>query len=615
MKYILTAFIISVNIFSQLQQNNTYQYSTDITSVGRDRIIVELVTPKINSTSAVFLIPAYTAGTYKVLNFGRFVSDLEAYDINNNPLTVNRTDTNSWEIQGANALFRLIYKVDDTFDDPSGIMPVFEPEGTNFESGKNFVFNNHGIFGYFEGLTKLPVTVTVTRPASFYATTTLNVVKSEEMTDVFSAPDFFTLTDNPIMFCRPDTASVIMGSSQILFSVYSELGNVKASRVADEIKDVLEAHRNYLGGTLPVEKYAFIFYLFDSSGVSGSAGALEHNTCSFYFMEDAELENMKEFFSQLEQVCSHEFFHIVTPLNLRSEEIADFDFNNPRMSRHLWLYEGVTEYSSLYIMLREGMLSLDKFCELMQGKMNTSQRYSNKISFTDLSTGAFTEYKKEYLNVYQKGALIGFCLDVLIRELTSGEKGLQDIINRLLEKYGKDKPFKDDELFGDIEALTGPSIGDFLRKCVGGTEPLPLEKISALPGLDLTKEKYSQVEFGDINFDINSSNFRIYVSEVNNPSKFYKDLGLMAGDEIVLIDREPVNILNIHEIFGSPGNSFENGDSYSMHVARFNSAGKEKLVELNAKVTGARVRYYYTYETAGQISDKQKKFRKIWMGR
>jgi predicted metalloprotease with PDZ domain len=40
---------------------------------------------------------------------------------------------------------------------------------------------------------------------------------------------------------------------------------------------------------------------------------------------------------------THEFFHIVTPLSIHSKEIQDFDYND-KMSEHLWMYEGVTEY-------------------------------------------------------------------------------------------------------------------------------------------------------------------------------------------------------------------------------------------------------------------------------
>ena len=43
-------------------------------------------------------------------------------------------------------------------------------------------------------------------------------------------------------------------------------------------------------------------------------------------------------------IASHEFFHTVMPLALHSEEIQNYDFSNPEMSQHLWLYEGMTEY-------------------------------------------------------------------------------------------------------------------------------------------------------------------------------------------------------------------------------------------------------------------------------
>ena len=38
------------------------------------------------------------------------------------------------------------------------------------------------------------------------------------------------------------------------------------------------------------------------------------------------------------------FSTLFSPLSVHSEEIHSFDFNEPNMSMHLWMYEGVTEY-------------------------------------------------------------------------------------------------------------------------------------------------------------------------------------------------------------------------------------------------------------------------------
>jgi predicted metalloprotease with PDZ domain len=40
----------------------------------------------------------------------------------------------------------------------------------------------------------------------------------------------------------------------------------------------------------------------------------------------------------------HMNFSYRTPLSIHSKEIQDFDYNDPKMSQHLWMYEGVTEY-------------------------------------------------------------------------------------------------------------------------------------------------------------------------------------------------------------------------------------------------------------------------------
>ena len=87
----------------------------------------------------------------------------------------------------------------------------------------------------------------------------------------------------------------------------------------------------------------------------------------------------------------------------------------------------------------------------IQEKLNQSTRYNDSLPFTVMSKGALDIHEPQYLNVYVKGALIGMSLDIIIREESNGQQGLQDVINKLLVKYGKDRSFKDDELFGEIE--------------------------------------------------------------------------------------------------------------------------------------------------------------------
>ena len=96
-------------------------------------------------------------------------------------------------------------------------------------------------------------------------------------------------------------------------------------------------------------------------------GALEHGNSSFYVLPDF---GDTTFTSMIKRVALHEFMHIFTPLNLHSEHIGNFDYVEPKMSKHLWLYEGVTEYFANLILLQSNLISEREFF---------GQRMSRKI--------------------------------------------------------------------------------------------------------------------------------------------------------------------------------------------------------------------------------------------
>src|SRR5690606_26700770 len=168
---------------------------------------------------------------------------------------------------------------------------------------------------------------------------------------------------------------------------------------------------------LPVDKYAFIIYLYEGVSGSGGSGALEHSYSSFYYLPEMDPARLSGF---LVDVAAHEFFHIVTPLNIHSEEIGNFDYINPKMSKHLWLYEGVTEYFANHVQVYQNMITPEAYFDVLMDKMATAEGFKDDLPFTKMSLGALDAHQDQYMNVYNKGALIGLCLDILIREQTSG---------------------------------------------------------------------------------------------------------------------------------------------------------------------------------------------------
>lgn len=96
----------------------------------------------------------------------------------------------------------------------------------------------------------------------------------------------------------------MVGGAEVLIGVYSPNKIITAQQIMDNVSEILEAQGKYLGGKLPVDKYAFLFYFTDTASVSGM-GALEHKNSSVYFLPEMPIQDIAE---TLRDVCAHEFF-------------------------------------------------------------------------------------------------------------------------------------------------------------------------------------------------------------------------------------------------------------------------------------------------------------------
>ncbi|WP_373514972.1 peptidase M61, partial [Persicitalea sp.] len=483
-KYLFLTTIFIASLLGCAQKE--YKFSVDLTKPQDDKLTVELETPRLRGRSVLYHLPKIVPGTYSINNYGSYASAFKAFDKKGGELEVEKVDKNSWKISKARKARRLSYQIDDTWDTPSIEEDVFEPSGTNIEEGKVFVLNTFGLFGYFKGMDRLPYRVSITKPAGFYGSTPLVNQNKEGNQDLFITKDYHELADSPMMYNRPDTVWLKVGNADILVSVFSPNDKFATKDLAADILPTLEAQRAYLGGTLPIDKYAFIIYMSDDKNLT-RYGALEHSQSSFYYLPETFSE--AQLSKSIKDIAAHEFFHILTPLNIHSEEIGDFDFIDPKMSRHLWLYEGLTEYAAHHAQLRAGIIDLPTYLDRQAEKVeNARTRYTDSLSFTAMSSDVLETYKDEYSNVYEKGALIGLSLDLKLRELSGGKYGTQDLLRDLAKTYGKDKSFKDNELFDKITELTYPGIRDFFRRYVEGGEPLPLQELFGKIGIDFEIE-------------------------------------------------------------------------------------------------------------------------------
>jgi len=550
--------------------------SIDLVNVENDKVWVTVDPDRFTGDSTTFYIPKTVPGTYSTNNYGKFSENFKALNYKGEEMKFTKIDENSWKIQNAKDLDKIMYQVNDSFDweDEGG---VYSMAGTNILKDKNFLLNLHGFVGYFEKLQEKPFRLEIQRPANLIAGTALTIDQtitgenSETRTDVYNLGRYFEVIDNPIMYSAPDTTSFMVEDMEVLIDIYSPNQKFSAESLKPNLEKIIRAQKKFLGDINSTDKYAILIYLSATPGEedAGNFGALEHHTSTVVVMpETMEAAALDE---SMKDIVSHEFFHIITPLGIHSKEVHYFDYNDPKMSQHLWMYEGVTEYFANLFQVNQGLISNQEFYNRMVGKINVSKRFDDTVPFTVMSENILTdEYKDSYYNVYQKGALIGMALDIRLRELSGGKMGVLDLMKKLNAKYGKDKPFDDDQLISDIIELTYPEIQNFFDTYITGTTPIPYNEFFAKAGIE-EKEMMSEVGYflkGQTPYiTANQETMQIVFRKDIEFNTFLKDFGIQGGDTVKSINGTEYNIQNVYDLI-TASNSWKEGDNITMTIIR-----------------------------------------------
>lgn len=603
---ILIASCFSLALAAQPQ----YQVSIDLNVVQDDMIKVVINPPSGLKGEVEYSLPKVVPGTYSIANYGRFVQDFAALDANGMRVASSKISENTWKIEKAELVASIEYWVNDSYDfDNSG---VFEPAGTNIEEGKNFLLNIFGFVGYLEGKDKLPYTLNMAYPLALYGTSALKRDSAAPGFDRWTADSYFLLHDSPIMYAAPDTASTVVGGALITIHSYSPNGMVSAAFMMEQVTDLFEATRVYLGGTLPVDRYVILAYYAEGDDFDRGFGALEHWNSTVFFLPEVPAEYIAK---EITDITSHEFLHIITPLNIHSEEIGNFDFTNPKMSKHLWMYEGVTEYTSHLVQVKAGLISEEEFVATMKEKIETSlDSYNDRVPFTVMSENCLDIYKQDYYNVYQKGALIGMCLDLALLNWSDGTYDLAMLMKDLSGKYGSEKSFKDEDLFDDIESFTGPEIREFFIRYVEGAEALPFEDCFDFAGIVYIDERVvTALSFTGAAFSVNQENGRLVVVENEEMDAFGNALGLQVGDELVSFDGMKIDLTNYAEVIDTYRKNRQAGDLIVVVVQRTDSKGKAKELKLKGKAVERTTTVRHTVVQNPNPTERQLMIRKAWI--
>ncbi len=532
--------------------NKPLIYQVDLNDRADDIFKVTLKVNDLREENAVYQFAATAPGTYSVMDIGRFVRKFEAFDATGKAIPCQQVSTNQWQISAPELVTSIQYSIAETWDTPVETNPVFPMAGTSLEED-HVQLNGHCVFGYPTGMQGRALQIKLDYPNEWLLGTALR----QDENGYYIADNYDHIVDSPFLMGRLSKAELEVNGSKVEIYTYSKTDQVKSDMILESVRDILLAATDFMN-SLPVDRYTFLFHFEDLT-----YGAWEHSYSSTYTYREEGFERLLQ--QSIPEVVAHEFFHVVTPLNIHSEIIEQFNFVEPVASEHLWLYEGVTEWAANIMMLRSHLIELEDYLEQITTKLTTDERYDEDYSLSKLALTSFTpEGGQQYANIYQRGAIVAGLLDIRLLELSNGKRGLREVINELAKTYGPHKAFSEKTFFDDFAGMTFPQIRHFFDRYVRNTEPLPLADGFARLGITYTREQHTGEQITTAGLQLIAPAGKLTTTQVNDR---LKEFGLRDGDVITGFNGQEVSLKNARTIF-SGLRELDAGVPYTLTVSR-----------------------------------------------
>ena len=402
----------------------------------------------------------------------------------------------------------------------------------------SFLDDSHGylnpacVFMYVNDWRQVPSTLNI-KPYKNW--TTISTALKSLGNNTFEAANLDELIDSPIEIGTQKVLSFNLKGIPHKISMYGEV-KMDEAKVTNDFKKVCETAMSVVGEH-PCKDYTFLIH-----NVALGGGGLEHlnsTTCQTSRMTYSNDKMYQNFMS----LIAHEYFHLWNVKRIRPKALGPFDYENENYTHLLWFSEGCTSFYQSYILRRANMMTPEEYLTTYSNEINTIENQpGNKVqSATESSWDAWIKYyrpnensKNSTISYYDKGAVLGGILNLIILQSTQGKKNLDDVMRTLYQEYYKkqNRGFTDEEFQKAVETATGKPMNDFFQKYIFGTETIPYNTYLQSVGVQLVDKN---VEKNEPYLGVEMRGSGVRITSVMRDSPAYND-GLNVNDEILQID-------------------------------------------------------------------------------
>jgi predicted metalloprotease with PDZ domain len=304
--------------------------------------------------------------------------------------------------------------------------------------------------------------------------------------------DYDALADAPIETGKYEEFQLPGMSPEVWVIIHGD--NYKKKQVEAELKRICE-YEIKLMGKAPYWRYTFIVHI--GKGATDAGGGMEHADSTAIFVPSGEA---------LASVAAHEFFHLWNVKRIRPATLYPVDYTKEQYTRALWFAEGVTSTYGSYTLERSGLWSKqqlyhdlsEQITELEARPANLWQSAEQSSLDAWLEKYSLYENPEHSVSYYTKGQILGVLLDILIRDRTDNQKGLDDVLREMNKNFGvPGKPYRDSlDVQLTAEKVAGVSFEDFFKYYVAGANALPYQAIFPLAGLELRQTTRQHAALG-----------------------------------------------------------------------------------------------------------------------
>ena len=434
-----------------------------------------------SDSSVVLKLPNWVPGSYLIRDFSRHIITISA-ECDGQPAALSQTAKNIWQTSPKSGHWVIRYTA-YAFD--LSVRSSFLDTNRGFFDGSCLFFSIEGRLKDTHSLSFNDL------PKEWRIATSMPTTGS----NTFQTASYHDLIDHPIELGNIEFLDFEAGGIPHRIALSGHHPDFDRDRLVSDIRKICETELAMFPSPAPFTHYLFLLHVGDNiygglEHISSTALLADRHSLPPHGMTDAN-----DAYTQLLGLFSHEYFHAWNVKSIKPAAFAPYDLDRENYTEQLWAFEGITSYYDDLFLARSRTIAPEVYLRLLAQSITRVQQTKGRLK-QSLAESSFTAWNKFYkqdenspnaiVSYYQKGALAALCLDLVVRNKSSGRHTLDSVMQQHYRDWLDTRQgIPEKQWQARCQAFTGLDLEDFFQTTLYTTADLPLAELLATIGIGL----------------------------------------------------------------------------------------------------------------------------------